>query len=699
MKAKMVSKLCKKVITPFYGKGLALVLFMFLFYTIPEVYVRLKHTKKEILEKAQLLAKDQVLAYSYDGIELSAWGGIWLENLKVSAESDFQRGRFFLAVPRVIVNLQWPSLFQGEFRVSEVVFDGGEINFYFDEENTEKLFWEDISRFLKKISNVKIRFRDMRLNLYFRQKPYEKEQWYVEHIDGYAENQKGFLLDFHYQSDTFGKGKVHFLFEENFLEQGTLLIKEISVQFQNFPLFKMAWFLGKNFIMQGEASGQYRRTTEKGKLRHQRLIADLNDFLLNYESNIPFGPLSLHAELEHEKDSKEERFSLNLETKEILAKLAGKLSASFIPDSLFVEITPKKGELLLPLGYKLSGLQKFYLDWRYADGKYKPLLDFEILQGSIYSANGEILRLPRLTIALKEAEFKAELELKAKWAQIALYATGGIHPITRDFRAMAYPLLTGYAKETQRILAWKSKIQGDLFLEELNVEEVFKSATPLMEKYNQILVTGLQQSYAPSRFRDREFFVRFLENLYLDLNLKFLKLYFSKNDKKDFLGSFKVSPTIMELKLYHSHDDFLELQYSYASNIPYLSAKVKFFFHDLEDKAIFWRDTNLLDKFSALHLNYTFFASGERLSELYLSHRGHGDFLFYDVHLGHEARKRDLVTRWDELKVRLERQGSIIYIKNFEAKNKNFELRGQGEIRESNVKRSYSFTYKLSQSS
>lgn len=665
-----------------------------IFFAGLKIYISIFFPAHLVLQKAQELIAQYPFAINFDDIEIQYVSGLVIRNLKISAEGDFNRGRNMFFADKVIVSPKWPNFFKGQFVPEKIYFSQAQINFYIEKNQFSEEDIQPLNKLLEKFENMMIYFSQSQLNIFFIKSPYEKDLWSFANVKGkilFDEEKKIFLEYFNPGID-----QGEFFLEFNHCEKFCLALRKVMYKFEDFPLTRLNIFLNKEVHVTGKADGFFSQEFNSTEKQRQSEL-NLKELSVYFNDEIFLSPVDIFLRVWENKKENYRQISLDSDFGGNQFHVEIVLNNLAIPEFFLWETKKISEKFVLPKEFYIKGLQNLFIKFYRKELNYFLDLNFSLKEGGFYSKDKFFIYIPFFSFEVNEKKLNGLADFFYNKTKIQIRSQGEINPILIEYRPIAYPLMTGYEKETYKILGTKAKLQGEIIVENLNFEEIKSGIVQLREFYQKKVIEALQQSYAPSRIRDREFFRRFLENLDLYLQIYIKNLVLSTRDILNGNGLLKINPNQAELKLFFSPENFLELQYSYPSNIPYLSGRYEVFLNEGYPFISIWMDKNIMESCQWVRWQYAFSASGESFSDLYLSHNGRGSLFFNGIILGEEAKKRYLALNWDELTVLYKRTGAYTEIQRYEAKNQNFLLTGSGTIRESNLRKKYQFNIKLSQ--
>ncbi len=675
---------------------------------LPELVLEFAVKKADLRQMIRNFAQNSQLAITFDDISISAYTGITLNNIKISHDPDFSRGRVLLSAKEFRIRPAYGDYFRGKLTPVRFSFRHADVKFWLEDNALSPEMLLQLQNWYASSQSFEIRFENSRLELNLKRDDYDKDQWVIADISGtFSRTAEMTFFEFSYDTDDWGDGSGEIIAASCFLKECGIEYSSLLWNFENMNLARLNWLLKSLTIAGGRVSGNLKKSQnfeitskEQTRITESDLeikVSGVNISLLSEES--PYlDKIAVDMSFRNrQNDANQEITASGIynETPFELKMITGK---NPLPD-FFQFITENKGKpIQLPGNISLRGLNWLKINLQNGKNGFLHTISTQISNGSIQFNNEFSLKIPLLNFESTDNKFNLQAEIAKNNSSLKIHLEGEAVPFLVPYRPIAYPLMTGYRGPERNIAAYKLKAKGDIATDKFFYSDLQPLVAKIKKIYEQSLIEGLHHSYAPSRVRDREFFKKYIENLNLNLSVLGREVWLSDRDNLSINGEIKTDYAGAKVTLKDTNgENQLDFQYSYLSNIPFISGRYDLSLRDGKVLLGELVDSSILESFEGVRISYSFNAQGERPADIYLSERGRGDWYFSNVVFGAEARKRYIVTEWDTLKFTGTKTGSLFAISRYEAENKNFILSGSVNRKETNLQSEYVFTFQLKQ--
>jgi hypothetical protein len=665
------------------------------------------------------------LAVSYQGVDISLFGGIRILGVRVSFDKDFSRGRYLLEAPVVSLHIPFGMLGTREkdwFSRARVIIEDGKLGYWVTADSADgdvlqqvRVFLQGGLRYHVECNNCHFSL-NVKDNSYFQEVTPVQTVYFTAHHDG-----KEIQTMVRYESSIIGNGDFFGKFEPcDSLQCGDL---------QGYWYYKpsrLKLALINNFqkeyeITSGYVSGEvaYDRklvsrptTSATAKplppepISNFRMSIAARDFSLAKNKVEWYATKSFGVETKILIRGNSSTGSVNaaLDDYNVIADFDG-LSPDALPEKYLFKIEPRRfagKSLMLPGQRRLTGLTHFALELSERRGpKYdKAEMDLEINQGGLTFENMRekpTVLIPHAQLKLSNEKLSGTIGLRAgdSTATSTLDGYLALYPVSFTPRKNALIRESGSAEE-RRIFALSGRLAAPFTAEEIHWKDVRPFVNGWLDDYWDDVRGGIQYSWLPSHLRRREYFVRFIQ--YLDLSMPIEIKKFDWGKSMALRGNFYFAPQYSGGGFRLDSADgknSTQLSVSYGGNepnAPYMTHDLKLNLENGYELLRPWFGSEYFEYFSDIELVHINHFNGERSADHYLKSMSATDIRLKRVRLGSWAREKELPLQWETVEIRTNRQNGFGVVNSVRAENENTILSAAGDYKlfdrqlESNLK-------------
>ena len=662
--------------------------------------VKVRHRIDDLIDKSNL-------AISYQGIEFSIFNGLRIIGAKVSFDSDFSRGRYFLDAEEVYLRGSVLALYNFNIENPEqlrVVFNRTKFSVWMQDASDGEFIKEKIKAIFYQNFKVHSECHDCEFEFNYKGNQYKKETTLITNLNfSFIKNIEALDMYLTYRDSSMGNANVTL---HSPLQGDGECIRGASalIELNSFPVAAMNYFQSNYQFISGKFSGGFFVNQKTCKASDLTKKSESVKTELKAQSNFKFENIQIANEKQAWYDAKliAGKFTYgkidDTATANISATIDNyqvnlafdNLTEKKIPTHALLTVTPlgdAKNYLTLPGGVKINGVKelKFELGEPSYNTYKKSELKFEILDGEIYEIAAGYrysIKLSKLVAQLKDSQFNLETNGSIEGESFSATMQGALGIIPISYTPIPDIVSRRTFGEEIKIIALKSKLMGGIKIPRLKWQNFIPWIRWYQNEYWVRVRKWMQYSWLPSKVREREYFVRFIENMDVILNIEIENLIFEQT--MPLKGYFFMSPGYANAGLtLESPDKAISNKFvvSYFMNEPYFQHEIRLDLKQGYSILSPFLNTEQIEYFSSVQLAMIDNYSGERVADHYLKSATGGQLRLTKVRLGKYAEENFLPRQWNILEIHYNNMNSRGQITQFKAENDNQIMVGYGDYK------------------
>jgi len=639
---------------------------------LPQVIIDFTTDRQKIESQINMMVENAGYRLRYEASGVTAYSGFILYNVQLNHIEPNHEETKVMSAPQIIIRPGFSNLMRNRVRNPQIYID--QAVWYIPVKNVRRNLKlpEYLSHNLATIPELEIALRNNALQVTLEAGGYEKEIWNITNISGKLLHSadQSFTIAMEYKNLPWGRGE--FKYSNPGCEQCRFPAGAIEGKIRDLPIGRLRWFvidyrlysgfINLDFTSNQASSDNPVNINSSGSLEKLVLLTNRPDENVFYSLD--------KASFKLQSDYSDHHWNHTYKGSWEGFKFDGDASftsGEVFPDHLLFNLkqdTVFDSGLFLPGNYELSGLKSIGLKMVRPEKKSAPSalidLSLQIEKGRLTNIDEKEIdfKIPRIDIQGKENTFNITGEIERIKNHWKIDIETLFQPERRVYRQYLQKEDTD-RKRTFRelpitVFIWDMK--GKISAEEFNPANYHYFFTSFEKRWDQKVKEGLAEGWRDSLLREREWFQRYLLNgkgeVAIEINKK-TPLSETNPSIQPISGSLNINNNMLDISLNENSNTF-KLVYDYRNNYPILKIDYDAILPGNAYYADWIRQDGIIDTFSDLQINYNFFSSGERISDL--AENGRTNYLMAFNHAQFvPEHKQEL---WENIQLEFSRRGT-----------------------------------------
>jgi len=726
-------KLKKKIIISF----ISITILIFIFF-IPEIFIAYTIDKKIIKQEIKNFLSKSSLAISYDGLSVSAYQGIALYQVRISAEKDFSRGRTFLYVPELIIPVSFSDLYNKKLKYFNIEIINSVIELWIEKKVVVKDLSMQIQQWIKNFENIRINIKNSKLQLNLRKSSYEKEKWTFNNFSAKIyRKENNFRFSANIDDEKWGNLNLHFKPLKCFIQKisnlpsdlkiiNTSINKEknstckwwmgsYKIKTMHFPMSKVSWWLDNWKLKKGRLDSHF-NILFRNKSKYK------NKFNLEVQSkgNLLFNNLYINRKLNKKKESiflSDFTCSVNINYHSFNSisslDLEGKINDHIFnyhhkknefklwADEIKLNVSnPKKIDtpLQLPYNIKLTGLKTFSFHLENS----KQIVPYRHLNAKLIINEGRInflkykVDIPHLSFNIDKDKYNLIAKTLYKKSDLNFDLKGYLRTIQYEFvKSLFFSYTSSTRVQRTQSVFFFSNHTGSIHSNTIygtDFQEIYNNA---YDSWHNLSLQGNNAPHRSNNIHQVKIFQDFFAQAAANIQVKINNWVWNNKEKYSAQGNLFYKNKIFSFKIKDETENHLKIDCNFVGNYPAYQFNTKIKLNDGYAYFRLFYPTKIIKDFDGIDIEYKFHSSGVWAYTIYHALKSEGFVKLSNVKLGSYFTGDRLPEKWNELSFRVKRYGIQGYLYDISAENNTSELRGQGRWKSQYLVPKWQFTYKM----